>query len=352
MKALFTALLSGILSLFLVGCTILDPSSAYDTTTSADTSSPPASASATAIPRIKVKLNHIEDKLTSEDGHVLVSYAYDHPTVTLPGNQTAQKAIQNSLDQLLEDELSYIQKELLPQAQADYQSLGKDARSVRAELNLTVQRSDRAVISVLADEILDTGGAHGSDRRSGWNYDAQTGQQLTFQALGDGFRDVATALVTTQADQYATSLFEDYRDNISHVVLDGTENAQAVYGYDAAVSPTFYMTDQSIVFISREYELQPYAMGVLEFPLPHSDFDGTLNSDYLPEGYDPAAGQDQKHRSDQADSGSLEDDSPEHINLSLAQSGTLQCDGWALIVPASWNKQVYVESSADSISFF
>lgn len=351
MKHFPAALLSCMISLFLVGCTILDPSSAYDATSSMDTTSSDVS-SPIAVSYTKVKLHRVEDELTSEDGHVLVSYAYDRPTVTIPGNQKAQKAVQASLDQLLEEEVSYLQEELLPLAQKNYQALGKDARSAQAELNLSVQRSDNAVISVLADEILDTGGAHGSDRRSGWNYDTQTGQQLTFQQLGDGFRDTAIALVTTQADQYAASLFEDYRNNISHVVLDGTENAETVYGYSAAISPTFYMTDQSIVFISREYELQPYAMGVLEFALPYSDFSGALNSAYLPEGYVPEREPSQESVLTQGDSSDQRDSAPEKVNLSLAHSGKLQCSGWALTIPTSWNKQVYVEEDTDSVSFF
>ena len=39
---------------------------------------------------------------------------------------------------------------------------------------------------------------------------------------------------------------------------------------------------QSITFISREYELQPYAMGVLEFPTPYSDYGSILKEHYLP----------------------------------------------------------------------
>ena len=92
-------------------------------------------------------------------------------------------------------------------------------------------------------------------------------------------------LVSEQAALQADSLFDGYQENLSHVVLDGTENAQNLYGFDATIAPTFYMTDKSIVFLSREYELQPYSMGVLEFPTAYSDYGSILKEHYLPKGY-------------------------------------------------------------------
>ena len=212
------------------------------------------------------------------------------------------------------------------------------------------------MISLVADEIQDAGGAHGSDWRSGWNYDTQTGQLLTFPDLGKGFREKATELVSELAALEVDSLFDGYQENLSHVVLDGTEDAQKLYGFDATIAPTYYMTDESITFISREYELQPYAMGVLEFPTAYSDYGSILKEHYLPKGY--TAKENAKHdadlaaSSDNGDSTTSNDASTESNGHALAKSGKLQGKGWTLTIPSNWNKQIYVTSTANSVSFY
>lgn len=160
-------------------------------------------------------------------------------------------------------------------------------------------------------------GAHGSDWRSGWNYDTETGQLLTFPDLGNGFREKAMELVSEQAALQADSLFDGYQENLSHVVLDGTENAQNLYGFDATIAPTFYMTDKSIVFLSREYELQPYSMGVLEFPTAYSDYGSILKEHYLPKGY--VGKKSSQDSADPAASSDADDGTPRNLRLCESQ---------------------------------
>ena len=351
-KLLPASLLSSLLVFALVGCTtqsipgsVSATASALDTTIKSDDSTV-----------IQIKLDRVKDEIKAEDGHVLVSYAYDRPTVTISGNSAAQSAIQTSLNALVDKDLTYVKEDLYTIAQGDYQALGKDATPCTSELNFTVTRSDDTVISLVADEIQDAGGAHGSDWRSGWNCDTETGQLLTFPDLGNGFREKAMELVSEQAALQADFLFDGYQENLSHVVLDGTENAQNLYGFDATIAPTFYMTDKSIVFLSREYELQPYSMGVLEFPTAYSDYGSILKEHYLPKGYvgkkssqdsaDPAASSD-------ADDGTPEISASAKANgLTLTKAGTFQGKGWMLTIPANWDKQIYVTSTANSVTFY
>ena len=284
MKLLPASLLSSLLIFALVGCTTQSiPGSVSATASALDTTI--KSADSTVI---QIKLDRVKDEIKAEDGHVLVSYAYDRPTVTISGNSAAQSAIQTSLNALVDKDLTYVKEDLYTIAQGDYQALGKDATPCTSELNLTVTRSDDTVISLVADEIQDAGGAHGSDWRSGWNYDTETGQLLTF--------------------------------------------------------------------LSREYELQPYSMGVLEFPTAYSDYGSILKEHYLPKGYvgkkssqdsaDPAASSD-------ADDGTPEISASAKANgLTLTKAGTFQGKGWMLTIPANWDKQIYVTSTANSVTFY
>ena len=349
MKLFPAILLSGLLAFALVGCAAQSTSGGVSAAASA------LDATTTSSP-IQIKLNRVKDEIKAEDGHVLVSYAYDRPTVIISGNAAAQSAIQNSLNALVDKDLAYVKEDLYAIAQDNYQALGKDAFPCTSELNLTITRSDDKVISLVADEIQDAGGAHGSDWRSGWNYDTQTGQLLTFPDLGNGFREKATELVSELAALEVDSLFDGYQENLSHVVLDGTEDAQSLYGFDATIAPTYYMTDESITFISREYELQPYAMGVLEFPTAYSDYDSILKEHYLPEGYSAQENAKQNAdlaaSSDDGDSITSNDASTESSGPTLAKSGNLQGKGWTLTIPSNWSKQIYVTSTANSVSFY
>ena len=324
MKLFPAILLSGLLALTLAGCTAQSTSGGVSAAASA------LDATSNSNSSIQIKLNRVKDEIKAEDGHVLVSYAYDRPTVVISGNTAAQSAIQTSLNALVDKDLTYVKEDLYAIAQGNYQALGKDATPCTSELNLTVTRSDDTVISLVADEIQDAGGAHGSDWRSGWNYDTQTGQLLTFPDLGNGFREKATELVSEQAALEVDSLFDGYQENLSHVVLDGTEDAQSLYGFDATIAPTYYMTDESITFISREYELQPYAMGVLEFPTAYSDYGSILKEHYLPKGY--TANETAKQDADLAASSDDGDTTSNDVSMdsngqALAKSGKLQGKG-------------------------
>ena len=202
MKLFPAILLSGLLALTLAGCTAQSTSGGVSAAASA------LDATSNSNSSIQIKLNRVKDEIKAEDGHVLVSYAYDRPTVVISGNSTAQSAIQTSLNALVDKDLTYVKEDLYTIAQGNYQALGKDAAPCTSELNLTITRSDDTVISLVADEIQDAGGAHGSDWRSGWNYDTQTGQLLTFPDLGNGFREKATELVSELAALEVDSLFD------------------------------------------------------------------------------------------------------------------------------------------------
>lgn len=198
----------------------------------------------------------------------------------------------------------YAKEKLFSLAHEAYQQNDLTQLPLSSQLNLSHQRTDEAVISIRTDQITSDGGPHVSDYRSAKNYRTDTGQQLTFAMLGDRFRDAATELVTQQADQHADRLFEDYRANIQRAVLDGTERAELLNGSATEAAPTFYLTNDSIVFFSRECELQTYAEGTLEFPILYDDFEDALDRRYLPSSSNtPAAAGDQETVSaDAADS--------------------------------------------------
>lgn len=347
MKRIFTALLCGCLLLALASCQA-GPAVTQGTSSSAVASESDISDATPSA--IHIQLDRVEKTLKADDGQVLVRYAYDQPTVTLSGNPTAQQAIQSDLNQLIQNDLiSYAKEELLPLAQNDYQEQGSLEQPYFSDLNLTIQRTDNMVISIVTDQVSYAGGAHGGDYRSSKNYQTQTGGQLTFAMLGNSFRSTATKLVTAEAKQQADVLFDDYLDNMSHIVLDGTEDPKDIYNFDAKIAPTFYLTNQDIVFISREYELQSYAAGILEFPISYDAFGSNLNPSYLPSNYGTNADT-ETTTTQQGDNGGQT--KPFQARNLLVPAGTLSGNGWTLVIPAEWAEKVYVKLDKDSASFY
>ena len=80
-----------------------------------------------------------------------------------------------------------------------------------------------------------------------------------------------------------------YEKSIKLVVLDGTEDLNAIYqeiyGPDIAgtdngpADPTFYITEDGFVFESGQYVLQSYAVGIVDFEIPTADFGDDLTAD-------------------------------------------------------------------------
>lgn len=279
MKLFPAILLSGLLALTLAGCTAQSTSGGVSAAASA------LDATANASP-IQIKLNRVKDEIKAEDGHVLVSYAYDRPTVMISGNSAAQSAIQSSLNALVDKDLTYVKGDLYAIAQGNYQALGKDATPCTSELNLTVTRSDDTVIRPGGLMRSRTPRRHGSDwlqrleLRHGDRSAAdlpRPGQRVPRKGHRAGVRagrvggGLSLRWLSGKPEPRGAGRYR--------------ERPRVCTALTPPSLPTFYMTDESITFISREYELQPYAMGVLEFPTPYSDYGSILKEHYLPKGY-------------------------------------------------------------------
>lgn len=347
-RRIAAALLGGLLTLTLAGCQQTGAADASDSLPTSSAASASGGAVSEAPASIQIQLARTEGQIADDSGEILVEYAYDRPTVTIADNLAAQSAIQSDLDQLIQTQvLDYAKNELLAQAQYPYQN-SDVSLPLSTQLNLTIQRTDEAVISILTDQLINAG-TYVTDLRSAKNYRTETGEVLTFSMLGDQFRSTATSLVAQQARRYADQLFDDYQDNLSHVVLDGTEDGRDLYEVDMPVYPTFYLTNDDIVFIARESTLQNSSKGILEFPIPYSSFGDALDSGYLPTSGVSEADSNAEHPSAVETDGTR----PEfQARDYLVSSETVTGNGWTLTLPKEWVDKVYVTLDQDTASFY
>ncbi|MCD8188738.1 MAG: DUF3298 and DUF4163 domain-containing protein [Clostridiales bacterium] len=317
---------SRLLTLCLALCLALSACGGTQTTTSEDDSgsaAPDASASAEAEPaetseveadssttgtasagseNTSITFETVEGSVTGDDGKEIVTYSYQVPTVTL-ADTAAQAAVQADLDAVVETFVAYVQGEFATQAEESYATYYEGTEDgsygFSDDMTFVVSRIDDAVISLVIDEQGYSGGAHGWDNRYCRNYDAQTGETLTFEMLGENFRSTAEELVLAKAAEMQAEeeiFFEDYATYIPFVVCDGTELCADVYaqvypdlyGADSSeeapegtLEPTYYLTQEGITFLSGEYVMQPYAGGIVEIFLSYDDLIDVMNSQYM-----------------------------------------------------------------------
>lgn len=243
---------------------------------------------AAATGKVEITTEDFEGGSSPDDKERSYTYTYQMPTVTIPGNEEAQNKIESDLT-------AYVERFLKEINHGDFGTIIEGEMSgVQSyqDLTLTVIRADDKVISLAwSNEGYDQG-AHGWYTITYMNYYTQTGEKITFDSLGSGFREKALELVTAKAaEMQATDncFFDDYEKSIKLVVLDGTEDMDAIYQeiYGAeiggtgngAATPTFSITEDGFTFESGQYVLQSYAVGIVDFDIPASDFGDALTAD-------------------------------------------------------------------------
>ena len=238
--------------------------------------------------KVEITTEDFEGGSSPDDKERSYTYTYQMPTVTIPGNEEAQNKIESDLT-------AYVERFLKEINNGDFGTIYEGEMSgVQSyqDLTLTVIRADDKVISLAwGNEGYDQG-AHGWYTVAYMNYYTQTGEKITFDSLGSGFREKALELVTAKAAEMQASencFFVDYEKCIKLVVLDGTEDMDAIYQeiYGAeiggtgngAATPTFSITEDGFTFESGQYVLQPYAVGIVDFDFQASDFGDALTAD-------------------------------------------------------------------------
>ena len=238
--------------------------------------------------KVEITTEDFEGGSSPDDKERSYTYTYQMPTVTIPGNEEAQNKIESDLT-------AYVERFLKEINNGEFGTIFEgESSGVQSyqDLTLTVIRADDKVISLAWNNEGYNQGAHGWYTITYMNYYTQTGEKITFDSLGSGFREKALELVTAKAAEMQASencFFDDYEKSIPMVVLDGTEDLDTIYQqiYGAEIggtgngmaTPTFSITEDGFTFESGQYVLQPYAVGIVDFDFPASDFGDALTAD-------------------------------------------------------------------------
>ncbi|MBQ8592282.1 MAG: DUF3298 and DUF4163 domain-containing protein [Lachnospiraceae bacterium] len=117
------------------------------------------------------------------------------------------------------------------------------------EVAYTVTQSDERYISLLKQEYIYSGGAHGNSLYTGIVLDAQTGEVLELDDFLPGLKNERIYLAQYLAEQLAPNM-EGLWENYEDIVV-----------YDVCYQPNFYIEGDALCFPFDAYELGSYAAG-------------------------------------------------------------------------------------------
>jgi hypothetical protein len=140
-----------------------------------------------------------------------------------------------------------------------------------------VARHDSRVVSLLALNSLYSGGTHPNSVQVAYNLDIGNRRILRLEDIvtESGAAELARLVRADVDEKFAmidggNGLFEDYADTIETSMTYGNMTAY------------WYLNDAGLVVFYNQYELGPYAAGIIKVELPYESLEGILLSEYLP----------------------------------------------------------------------
>ena len=142
---------------------------------------------------------------------------------------------------------------------------------------LGVARHDDAVVSLISLSSLYSGGAHPNAVQVAYNLDIANRRQLLLEDIIEEKAAPELARMVRQGvdAKFAmidggNGLFEDYGDTIDNSMVYGN------------MTPYWYLNDTGLVIFYNQYELGPYAAGIIKVELAYDALEGILLEDYFP----------------------------------------------------------------------
>ncbi|MCR5054711.1 MAG: DUF3298 and DUF4163 domain-containing protein, partial [Lachnospiraceae bacterium] len=141
--------------------------------------------------------------------------------------------------------------------------------------NPRVMRCDDRVLSIMYDYYGYLGGAHGDYYFGGYNYDVNTGKELSVK---DVFKDTSNLNATIKE-----KLYESYPESAEEFESFGLDETLENYlsgseGYEYNFSMDLF----GVTFQFGPYDLSSYAAGAESVYIPYSEMPDAFNEKYLP----------------------------------------------------------------------
>lgn len=142
---------------------------------------------------------------------------------------------------------------------------------------LGIARHDETVVSLISLSSLYSGGSHPNSVQTAYNLDIENQRLLQLEDIltESGAAELAELVRASVDEKFAlidggNGLFDDYASTIDTSMSWGS------------MTPYWYLNDTGLVIFYNQYELGPYAAGIIKVELPYESLDGILLEEYLP----------------------------------------------------------------------
>ena len=243
-------------------------------------------------PRVTVKINRTElTAMDPETGEIcILRFTYDTPVVEIEGNTEAADKINEVLALL--DDAFYTGEDygdgygtgynnMLTMAEDNYifqKESGTEypVYELSADRSAAVVRNDGKVLSIVYNDYLYAGGAHGGTVTRAYCFDAETGELLKLENVAADPTAFAVFLADSMIEQAENS--EELRQRID-LVTDGLDAALSALVRDG----NWYFDYSGVVLFSDDYEISSHASGPVSFLVPYDRAAAYLAPRYIPE---------------------------------------------------------------------
>ncbi len=306
MKKIFALLLAGAMIMGLAGCEQLSnvelpplptvtpetvEASASPSPTAEPTEEPVQEASGTVTVNVKRTTQQAYDPQNGTQ--LILSFSYDTPVVYIEGGDETAAAINERV--ALMDEAYYTGNEydgmqgtgynnMLTMAEDNYRYVVETGAEgvpleMASERSVSVPRIDSRVLTLLYNDYMYTGGAHGSYGYEGYCFDLSDGHLITLQELSSDYESLAAFLT-----DYMVQLVES--DEELALRID-TSLLPEGSGYAEILSPllregSWYFGSDGLVIFPDLYEISSYAAGIVEFVIPYDALAGHIDDKWIP----------------------------------------------------------------------
>lgn len=204
-------------------------------------------------------------------GTAVLTLSVQFPVIRLNGNPQAQARINSRLRVQAADFSRYAAGTLYRQAVRDYHSAQEHNypfRAYDAVMKYEVTMNRDCTFSTYHDRYEFTGGAHGSTIRASDTFSLQSGRRFTlshFFSPGVNYRRIIVSEIMRQAERNMQQNPGIYFDDYKHLILKyfHPEN--------------YYLVREGVAIYYQQYEIAPYATGIVTFILPYDFLGITLS---------------------------------------------------------------------------
>lgn len=206
----------------------------------------------------RIKMREIKHEFKYR-ANTVVSFSASYPTLEAYHSRYVQENINTYYRSRAFRFYRYTANELYPNAVNDYKNSkdkGYPFRTHQAVMEYTVTYNKHCHLSTYDDRYEFTGGAHGSTVRHSDTWNLKNGRKLSFFSFFKPDPEIRKRLINifiSQAQKNPQNFFENYKELI----------------HKNFKPENFYLAENGFVFYFQQYDIAPYASGIVEFLVPY-----------------------------------------------------------------------------------